>query len=90
MNAKSDLLCKGKARDAENEREQKEESLHQVWFRGNSIEHGILRVRKMMLGSEALTSPTSGGMDRKARAERVEGRGLEGEAYLWRAGTSRI
>jgi len=48
VNAKSDLLCEGNARDAENEREQKEQSLHQVWFRGNSIEHGILRVRKMI------------------------------------------
>ncbi len=70
VNAKSDLLRKGKARDAENEREQKKQSLHQVWFRGNSIEHGKLRDRKMILGAQALANPTSGGMDRKARAER--------------------
>jgi hypothetical protein len=33
VNAKSNLLCEGRAREAENEREQKEQSLHQVWFR---------------------------------------------------------
>ena len=67
VNAKSDLLCKGKARDAENEHEQKEQSLHQVWFRRNSIEHGILHVRKMILGCEALTNPTSGGIGSKGQ-----------------------
>jgi hypothetical protein len=41
-------LCEGNSRDAESECEQKEQSLHQVWFRSNSIEHGILRARKMI------------------------------------------
>jgi hypothetical protein len=60
VNAKSDLLCEGKAREAENDREQKEQSLHQVWFRGNSIEQGILRVRKMILVSGAYKSDLIG------------------------------
>lgn len=82
VNAKSQFLCEGKGRDAENEREQKEQSFHQVWFRRNSIEQRILRVRKMIRAVRLRTNSTSGGeLDPKERTARVGVGGLPAESW---------